>query len=101
MGFNLAGDGACPVRPVGSAHGSRQELVCRSSGPLDQIGAVVGIVATIIVGFICYWLTLRPKRFGWQLMSMNRILRVPDDQRKKLKVVYDDSEVRLWIRPTR
>jgi hypothetical protein len=62
-------------------------------GGLLLWGAILGVIGATLVSLAFYWLSLKPRRFGWQVMSMNRILSVPDDERKKLRVIYGDDDV--------
>jgi hypothetical protein len=57
----------------------------------EQTGNIIG-VAGLITGFIFYWLSLRPKRFGWQVMSQTPILSAKSGH-LPLKVVYDGKDV--------
>jgi hypothetical protein len=39
----------------------------------EQFGNVVGVLA-LVTGFWFYWLSRKPKRFGWELISKTRII---------------------------
>jgi hypothetical protein len=56
-------------------------------------GALVGVIVTIIFGYLFYRLQERTKRASWEILSRNRIIRAGESQRKRLKVVYDSTEV--------
>lgn len=56
-----------------------------------QIGNIIS-AAGLITGFIFYWLSRRPKRFGWEVMSNTPILS-SDSGHLPLKVVYDGKDV--------
>jgi hypothetical protein len=66
---------------------------------MDDLGTWLGeqfanilAVAALITGFIFYWLSRRPKRFGWQSISTLPIVRA-NTRNLPLKVVYDGQEV--------
>ncbi|MCI0142075.1 hypothetical protein KNN17_10840 [Arthrobacter bambusae] len=44
-----------------------------NAGWIGFAGLVVGVLG-VLTGFIFYWLSRRPKRFGWQLMDQTPIL---------------------------
>lgn len=58
----------------------------------DQAGNILSFVGGIVVSALFYWISLRPKRFGWQLISSNGIVSAKG-RSLPLKVVYDGQEV--------
>jgi hypothetical protein len=54
--------------------------------------SIAAVFITAIVGWAFYWLTVRPKRFSWEIMSINPIIRAPDSARKSLQVLYDGDK---------
>lgn len=52
----------------------------------SQWGNIVGVVG-VATGFIFFWLSRRPKRFGWQLMNQTPIL-TADSKGLPLKIIY-------------
>lgn len=57
----------------------------------DQIGNILGI-AGLVTGFIFYWLSRKPKRFGWHVISTTEIVSFKG-RSLPLRVVYDGEEV--------
>ncbi|MCT9868726.1 hypothetical protein [Paenarthrobacter aurescens] len=57
----------------------------------DQLGNILG-VAGLVTGFIFYWLSRRPKRFGWQVISKTEIVSFKG-RSLPLQVVYGGEEV--------
>jgi hypothetical protein len=54
------------------------------------------IIAAIIAwtfGYIYYRLAIRRKRFSWEVMSQNRIIRAPDSTRTALEVLYGGKKM--------
>lgn len=58
---------------------------------VDQLGNILG-VAGLVTGFIFYWLSRKPKRFGWQVISTTEIVSFKG-RSLPLKVVYEEQEV--------
>lgn len=57
----------------------------------EEIDIILG-VAGLVTGFIFWWLSRRPKSFGWQIMSQAPILS-RGSSHLPLKVVYDGQDV--------
>lgn len=57
----------------------------------EQGGNILG-VAGLITGFIFWWVSRRPKRFGWQIVSSTEIVSFKG-RSLPLKVVYDGHDV--------
>jgi len=57
-----------------------------NAGWIGFAGLVVGVLG-VLTGFIFYWLSRRPKRFGWQLMDQTPIL-TADSKGLPLKIIY-------------
>jgi hypothetical protein len=57
----------------------------------EQFGNVLSVLG-LITGFWFYWLSRKPKRFGWELISKTRILS-RSSRALPLEVVYDGQEV--------
>lgn len=56
-----------------------------------QLGNILGVVG-VITGFWFYWISRKPKRFGWQVTSKVQIINFKG-QSLPLKVVYDGHDV--------
>jgi hypothetical protein len=56
-----------------------------------QLGNILGVVG-VVTGFWFYWISRKPKRFGWQVMSKVQIINFKG-QSLPLKVVYDGHDV--------
>lgn len=52
------------------------------------MNGVIALVIAIVIGFIYYWLPIRPMKFSWQVMSRNRIIQAPDSAQAALEVFY-------------
>lgn len=57
----------------------------------SQWGSIVGVIG-VVTGFLFYWWSRRPKRFGWQVMSQTPILSTSSGH-LPLKVVFDGKNV--------
>jgi hypothetical protein len=57
----------------------------------EQLGNILGIVG-LLTGFVFYWISRKPKRFGWHLVSKTEILS-SKGRALPLKVVYDGEDV--------
>lgn len=58
----------------------------------EQSGNILSFVGGVIVSFVFYWISRRPKRFGWQMISATRIVSAKG-RSLPLVVVYDGQEV--------
>lgn len=56
-----------------------------------QWGSLVGVVG-VVTGFLFYWWSRRPKKFGWQIMNQTPILSTGSGH-LPLKVVFDGQDV--------
>lgn len=57
----------------------------------EQVGNILG-VAGLVTGFIFWWISRRPKRFGWQVLNHTPIIS-HSARWLPLKVVYDGQDV--------
>lgn len=57
------------------------------------LGIVIGGALGALINWIFYRKAEKPKRLAWEVMSANRIIHAEPNQRKRLKVVYEDQDV--------
>ena len=49
--------------------------------------SIAAVFITAVIGWLFYWLTVRPKRFSWEVMSLNPLISAPDSADLALEVI--------------
>jgi hypothetical protein len=55
--------------------------------------SIAAVFITAVIGWVFYWLTVRPKRFSWEIMSLNPLISAPDSANLSLKVLAGDRKM--------
>ena len=68
----------------------QQTWVDANAGWVAFVGSLVGVLG-LVTGFLFYWWSRRPKRFGWELVSRTRLLG-SDYDGLRLRLVHGDDD---------
>jgi hypothetical protein len=75
--------------PLGFAHGLA--ILWERHGETVW-ASIAAVIITLVIGFIFYWLTVRPKRFGGDVLAQNPIISAPHEARGSLEVFFKTEE---------